>query len=63
MSSGSSDGDKTYYTIWCKNKTIGSVFAEHDKQRYCAISRGGKRRCDKKWDLTKASVQACRSGK
>jgi len=60
MSSGSNDGDKSYYTIWCKDKSIGSVIAEHDKQRYCALPKGGKRRCNEKWSLAEASVQACR---
>gem|GEM_PF-3322020 len=62
MSSGSADGDKSYYTIWCKNKTIGSVIAEHDKQRYCALTKGGKRRCNKQWSLSIAAKQACQSG-
>ena len=61
MSSGSSDGNKTYYTIWCTNKNIVSVIAEHDTQQYCALPKGGKRHCDKSWDLTKATVKACQS--
>ena len=61
MSSGSTDGDKTYYTVWCINKTIGSVIAEHDTQQFCALAKGGKRTCDKRWNLKKASVHACKA--
>jgi len=63
MSSGSADGDKSYYTVWCKNKSIGSVIAEHDKQQFCALPKGGKRRCDKQWDLSQAAIQACRKSR
>ncbi len=60
MSTASADGDKSYYTVWCTDKSIGSVIAEHDTKQFCAISQGGKRRCDKQWDLSKAAEQACR---
>ena len=63
MSNGSNDGDKTYYTIWCKNNNIGSVVAEHDKQHYCALPEGGKRHCNKGWSLMKASIKACQKHK
>ncbi len=63
MSSGSTDGDKTYYTVWCTNKSIASVIAEHDKQLFCALPKGGKRRCDKQWDLNDAAIQACRKSR
>ncbi len=62
MSTASTDGDKSYYTVWCTNKSIGSVIAEHDKQRYCALPKNGKRKCDKEWSLRKAARQACKTG-
>ena len=61
MSNGSSDGLKTYYTVWCKNKTIGSVIAEHDQQQYCAMPKGAERRCNKSWNLRQAGTQACQA--
>ncbi len=63
MSTASSDGDKSYYTVWCTNKSIGSVIAEHDKQRYCALPLNGKRKCNKEWGLKTAAKQACKTGK
>ena len=63
MSNGTADGDKSYYTVWCTNKSIGSVIAEHDKQRYCALAKGGKRRCDKRWKLREAAAQACKTNR
>ena len=59
MSIGTPDGNKTYYTVWCTNKSIGSVTAEHDQEQYCAMARGGKRRCDKNWTIREASIKAC----
>ena len=55
------DGDRSYYTVSCRDAVRASVIVEHDRDQVCALPLGAARRCQADWTIESAAASACKS--
>ena len=57
---GSTDGDRTYYTVSCTSGERGSIIVKHASEETCAVPRNGTPQCEKDGLLRDAAERACK---
>lgn len=60
---GSVDGDRTFYTVTCRDGGRASMYVVHETETTCALPRNGTPQCARDAALSDVAAKACKAPK